>query len=253
VGPIDQLGREGDEHPPPTPFERAAATSDGAPLPAAQMPPRGLVSRRGRGIAIAGATILTVVLVASLVAAVGTGRVELPGRGGAEDGAADDAVGTPAPTREAALLRLLEDVDAAEQVMLAFNEEAGEVVGGATELSEVLVGIAAAAAEAGGLLEEPRASIVAMEGDRVLDAVRAAYLPHLDAWADHLALLVDAPDALFDEDRLRPSILLINATAVVFAQALEQLIAEDPGPEVVEAAERILDQGFRSAGVEATL
>jgi hypothetical protein len=247
MGPTEPHGQEADEpSPPPTPFERARTApevgAEVAPGVRAAAGPVAASTRPGGGRTLRTVlAVLTVVAIGAVVALV-VGQGELPGRSG-----------TDAGTRGAALLELLEDVDAAEQAMLGFNEEVDAVLQRAGDPEAALVGIAAAAADAVELLAAPRSRIVAQDGDRVLDEVRTAYLPHLDAWVEHLALLADAPEVLFDQDRLRPSILLINATAVVFKEALEQLIAEEPGADVVALAEEILDQGFRSAGTEATL
>jgi hypothetical protein len=259
MGPTEPHGQEADEpSPPPTPFERARTAPEVAPEVAAEVAaevgpevapgvraaagPVAASTRRGGGRTVRTVlAVLTVVAIGAVVA-IRVGEGELPGRSGTSEG-----------TREAALLALLEDVDAAEQVMLGFNEEVDAVLLRAGDPEAALVGIAAAAADAVELLAAPRSRIVAQDGDRVLDEVRIAYLPHLDAWVEHLALLADAPEVLLDQDRLRPSILLINATAVAFKEALEQLIAEEPGADVVALAEEILDQGFRGAGTEATL
>jgi hypothetical protein len=185
-------------------------------------------------------------LVITFVVSVGTGQVVIARLGMMTE-----------PAREAALLQLLADVDVAEQAMLGFNAAVSSLLPGGIDRDDVrdaeLLGVAAAAAEAMAQLDAPRRRIVAQRGDRALDEVRAAYLPHLDAWVEHLELLSDTPEAMLDGDLLQPSILLISATAVVFKEALEQLIVEAPWPEVIGSAERILDQGFRSVGPEATL
>jgi hypothetical protein len=86
-----------------------------------------------------------------------------------------------------------------------------------------------------------------------VDAVREAYLPHLDSWVDYMAAVAERPELLFDGNDQQPFILLINATATTFREATEAMLATGPGEDVVELAERILDRGFRGFEGEADL
>jgi len=113
--------------------------------------------------------------------------------------------------------------------------------------------VATAAARGVGGLEALRPSLLGPPAGGRVEDVRGAYLPHLDAWIDHLAALVEQPDLLLSDDGQRPSLLLINATAEVFGDELEELLASGVTGRVAELAERILDDGFRSEGPDPSV
>ena len=205
--------------PPPTPFERATAT------------PR---RRRGRGLAVAVAAVALLAIGAALV----TGRWEPLGL--ASD---PDAAAAPDPAVDAALLAVLDMVDGAELAMLAFDDAAGDALADATSEEEALAGIATAAAAGAAELEALRPGLAAPSDMAPAEAVRAAYLPHLDAWITYMAAIAAAPTTVFDATG-EPLSLRINATAGVFAAALEEAVAAGVGPDVEEAARAILDRGF---------
>jgi hypothetical protein len=147
--------------------------------------------------------------------------------------------------RDRALVELLEGIVASEGIMLAFNDDVGERLEGATDEESAFAAISSAAADGAAGLRAARPELVEQTGDPAVDDVRAAYIPHLDSWIDYLAALVERPELLFLRDDQQPYLLLINSTAEAFAEALETLIASGPAPEVIALAEQILDDGFR--------
>ena len=155
--------------------------------------------------------------------------------------------------REAALVGLLEEVVRTEGVMLAFNDDVGERLAGVQEEVAALAAIAEAAGEGAEGLRALRPLIVARSGGARVEAVRVAYLPHLDSWIEYLDALAAAPELLFARDEQQPYLLLINATAEAFRAALEELLAAGPSARAAELAERILDDGFRSEGPAPTV
>jgi hypothetical protein len=236
-------GAAGDAHedgPPPTPFERIRATESPAPR------------RRPRGrtavalLAVAGAGVG---LVAGLVL---TGALTLP-FGGPSGSDAPDERAAPAADGTAGLLALLDDISGSEGTMLAFNDEVADRLQGAVDEEVALAAVAAAASDAAADLVGKRPVIVGRPGGGALDDVRASYLPHLDAWIDYLQALAERPVLLFSGGEQQPYLLLINATAVDFSEALELLLDSEPAPEVRERVERILDDGFRGFGEDAQL
>ena len=216
-------GSLGEAGPPPIPYERITA-SEG---------PR----RRSRG------RLVLVALAAGLVGFVAgvslAGIVPLPGLDGR-------SAATVTSERDAALVGLLEGIVASEGLMLAFNDDVAERLDGVTEEAVAFAAIASAAADGADGLRTARPGLVEPSQDGVVDDVRTAYIPHLDAWIDYLAALAEEPRLLFTREEQQPYLLMINATAEDFADALEDLLAGDPAPRVAELAERILDEGFRS-------
>lgn len=237
--------------PPPTPYERAAVAPDAG---------RGATPRaaRRRRAAVAAVAVL-------LVAA---GAVLLTGRGDdGPDAAGDPAVGADAgpdtgpdadadagadagpgdPAVDAALLAVLDDVDAGELAMLGFDDAAGAAFADATTEEEAVEGVGAAAGDAVAALGVVRDRIATPVPVPAAETVRAAYLPHLDAWIAYLAAVADDPTVLAGDDA-EPFILRINATAGVFAAALEEVVAAGVGPDVAAAATAILERGFPAQG-----
>jgi len=226
------LGEE--SGPPPTPFERGPAGPLGGPSGARRAPRARLV------------LLVLVALVVGFAAGFGTALTvtdddrSLAFELGSRDGAAGP--GEPAP----GLVALLEGIVASEAIMLEFNEEIAARLEGVADATIALATIAATATDATDRLRGARPGLRDAEGDRDVDAVRSAYLPHLDAWIEYLAALAEEPGLLFTREEQQPYLLLINVTAEAFADALEDLLAEAPSAEVAELAERILDEGFRS-------
>ncbi len=236
--------------PPPTPYERAAGPADAGDT-ATPRPPR----RRGRRAAVATVAILL----------VGAGAVLLIGRGadgpaakgdptavdpdadpdaGADpDADADADAGQGDPAVDAALLAVLDDVDAGELAMLGFDDAAGAAFADAATEEEAVRGVGAAAGDAVAALGTVRDRIASPRPVPAAETVRAAYLPHLDAWIAYLAAVADDPAVLAGDDA-EPFILRINATAGVFAAALEEVVAAGVGPDVAAAATAILERGF---------
>ncbi len=210
--------------PPPAPFERP-------PTPASSRPRR---SRVG---------VVAIVLVAAAVGFIGgfllsevLEGAELPWR----DTAAEQR------ERDAELVILLEGIVTAESIMLAFNDVVVEQFEGASEEAAAFAAVASAAATGRDGLQAVRPSLVEPVGDRVVDEVRDAYIPHLDSWIEYLDALARRPEMVFTRDDQQPYLLRINATAEVFADSLVALLATDPAPEVAELAQGILDEGFSS-------
>jgi hypothetical protein len=228
------------DEPPPTPFERGregsgdAAAGVPGPLATPAAPRRG--RRRGR----------VLLLVALAIALVAAGAVLLDGR---SDPAADGGPTAAAADADAdadadvALLELLETVDAAELAMLGFDEAAGAAFEEAASEDEVLVLLRAAAAKAVAALGSERDALDEPLDASPAEAVRVAYLPHLDAWVAYLEAVAEDPEVLFGSGQ-EAFILRINATAGVFSAALEEAVADGVGPEVEAAARAILDRGF---------
>lgn len=147
------------------------------------------------------------------------------------------------PAADAALLELLAAVDASELGMLAFDAAAEAAFEDATSEDQLRALVGTAAADA---VAELRRGRVGLEGPLEVgaaEAVRAAYLPHLDAWIAYLAAVAEDPGTLFDPAQ-EALILRINATAGVFSAALEEAVTAGVGPEVEAAARAILDRGF---------
>jgi hypothetical protein len=155
--------------------------------------------------------------------------------------------------RDTELIGLLEDVIRTEGVMLAFNDEVAERLDGVQEEAAALAAVAEAAGEGAEGLRALRPLIVARSGGPRVDDVRTIYLPHLDSWIDYLAALAEDPALLFSREAQQPYLLLINATAEAFRDALEELIDSGPSARAAELAERILDDGFRSEGPDPTV
>jgi len=228
------------ELPPPTPFDRPAPPAVTPAVGPAGGSARHRIARRIRvGLFMLGA--------ATIGFAVGV--------------AAPDAVNLPAvlggdrssteAERDAGLVELLELITRTEGEMLAFNDSVGERLRDAQEEEAALAAVAAVAADAVDGLVGLRPDIVERSGHRTIEDVRDVYLPHLDSWIEYLTALSERPRLLFTDGEQQPYLLRINATAADFSDALEALIAMDPGPAVVELAERILDDGFRGMGSDA--
>lgn len=232
-GPDPDAGAGLPTEPPPTPFERGLAGRAAAPAAGPDRPGR----RR----------IRAVLVVLAAVAVLGGGTAVLLGRSdGAAPAPATDAAAGPAapdPVVDAALLALLEDVDAAERAMLAFHDAATAALGGAPSDEEALAGVAAAAATGAADLTALRPPLAGTLASAPADAVRVAYLPHLDAWIAYLEAVAAAPTTLFDASG-DPFSLRIDATAGVFVAALEDAVAAGVGPEVERAAGAIIERGF---------
>lgn len=230
MGPDAGAGWQGDvapsDEPPPTPFERAA---DPGPAPEPRR------RRLGR-----------VLLVAAAVALVATGALLLDARTGpvADGGSTGAADATADATADAALLELLVAVDAAELVMLDFDAAARAAFEDATSEEEVLDLVTAAADAAVTELRSARDGFDDPLPDAAADDVRAAYLPHLDAWIAYLAAVAADPGVLLGAGEEEALILRINATAGVFVAALEDAVAAGVGGEVEAAARAIIERGF---------
>jgi hypothetical protein len=210
--------------PPPTPLARAAE--------AATRRRR----RRTLGVLAAAAALVGLTAAALLFAPA------LPFA--ASDPAADG-------TRDAALLTLLTEVEAAEAQMFAFFTARGAAMAAAGSREERLSAVATAAADSAAALRTARAVIEIPSRDTVADGLRTVYLTHLDAWIAYLAAIADDPEIQMSEQSGQVYLVAINATADDFRVATEEVVAAGPADEVVALAEEILDAGFRSSGGDA--
>lgn len=191
------------------------------------------------------ALLVLVGLTVGFVAGLGA-----PGPFGLPGGLARDPALT-ASEGDAGLVVLLELITRTEGEMLAFNEAVGERIRDAEDQDTAFAAIADVATEAVDGLVALRPDIDEQSGHTAIDDVRTAYLPHLDSWIDYLTEIAERPVLLFTDSEQQPYLLRINATAAEFSGALEDLLATEPGPEVMELAERILDEGFRGMGGDA--
>lgn len=240
--------------PPRTPFERARR-------------------RRNLGLVLV-ALVAVVAAVVALVLAVTAGPdAEVPAS--AEDGASSPQDGaTPAPSdpgdgtdddgpaapsledleaRDRELAAVLIDVDGAERVMLRFDDEVSTAFDAVdpedpATFDAALATTRAAAARGVDGLDALRPRLAVPADDVDTEAVRAAYLAHLDAWRTYLASIAAAPGRLVTPGATDTDTLLINVTAEAFRRAVEDRLPADLDPEVAAFAEAILDRGFRGAG-----
>ena len=243
-GPLDDVPEQ--DLPPPTPFDRPSSASAPSrtsrvigvtPMPAA-------VADRAVGRGRLALLMLVAAAIGFVAGLAAPDSLNLPGALGRDPSVA-------ASERDAGLVVLLELITRTEGEMLAFNDAVGERLRDAEGQEEAFAAIADAAAEASDGLTVLRPTVVEQSGHPSIDDVRTAYLPHLDSWIDYLTAVAERPALLFTDGEQQPYLLLINATAAEFADALEALLATDPAPEVAELAERILDDGFRGMGTDA--
>lgn len=214
--------------PPPTPFERAAARRRGRRR-------RALVAAVGLLALAAGAALL-------VRSGILVGPSDPVADAGDPGAAAEGA--TPGPVAEdPVLLDLLRAIDRSENAMLDFSDAIAAALGAATSQEEGLRAIAAAATEALGELEAERVGLDVGLDDGTAEEVRAAYLPHLDAWIVHFEQVAADPEQYF-AGGADPAILRINATARVFALALSAALDAGVGPAAEELGRGILERGF---------
>ena len=141
---------------------------------------------------------------------------------------------------------LLTDIDASERTMIAFQDEVAELFeeSDGTDPQQLLTGVIEAAVEGRDGLEVVRARLEPPLDEPAAEAVREAYVVHLDSWAGYLDAIADDPSVL-GSDGWR---LDINTTADRFARTLEQQLPDGADAEVEQFAEGILERGFRREG-----
>ncbi|MEY3019878.1 MAG: hypothetical protein RLZZ272_862, partial [Actinomycetota bacterium] len=158
-----------------------------------------------------------------------------------------------------ALARVLIEIDRSERTMLAYDLELTEAFGGpgadeggqgggmgeVPDLEAVLAAAAAAAARGEAALVDSAGRLAAGAGAPGAEAVREAYVPHLEAWRAHLARVAATPDVLLTEGGTESDTAEINVTADAFRRALEVVLEGTVDAEVAAFAEAILDRGFR--------
>jgi hypothetical protein len=144
--------------------------------------------------------------------------------------------------------QLLVDIDASEQVMMAFQDEVATVFSVPAESPDELV---QALQEIG---TEGRDELLEVRDrfDDELDVdgaevVRDRYLAHLDSWAEYMDAVSEDPSVLGGEGTGDGFTVVINATADAFARALEDELPEDADASVRAYADDILDRGFRGS------
>ena len=141
---------------------------------------------------------------------------------------------------------LLTDIDASERTMIAFQDEVAELLAESdgTDPQQLLTEVIEAAVEGRDALEVIRERLEPPLDEPEPEAVREAYVVHLDSWAGYLDAITDDPSVL-GSDGWR---LDINTTADRFARTLEQQLPDGADAEVEQFAEGILERGFRREG-----
>lgn len=200
-----------------------------------------------------GLVLLVVGLVAALLVAAGAATLLAVGSEGSASGGSSERAEAPveeAGPRDAAVLELLERVDASEQAMLEAQDELSASLAGLgqQEGAEVAAAVSDAAEGGRAALADTREPLAAhvdgLDHPRARD-VGEVYLEHHDAWADYFARIAEEPGLVVDEDRHAQLLVPINATAEEFATDLRALLDEgDVSREVVERGEEILQRGF---------
>jgi hypothetical protein len=144
--------------------------------------------------------------------------------------------------------QLLVDIDASEEVMMAFQSEVGETFASAgTSPDELVATLRGIAADRRDDLLEVRDRLEDPLDDGGAESVRESYVVHLDSWADYMAAVEDDPQALAGEGSDAGYTVAINATADAFSRSLEQELPDDVDDEVERYADGILDRGFRGS------
>lgn len=142
--------------------------------------------------------------------------------------------------------QLLLDIEAAEQVMVGFQEEVAAVFADPAEspeqLIEVLREIGATRHEA---LLAARAPLERDLPEEGADSIRSLYLAHLDSWVEYMDAVAEDPSVLGGEGTGAGFTVVINATADAFARALDEELPADIDEEVRDYADALLDRGFR--------
>lgn len=152
-----------------------------------------------------------------------------------------------------ALARVLVEVDESELVMLRYDDELFALFSSpdatAEDLGPLLADVSAAARRGEEALGEIALRLRDPLDDEAAEAVRAAYLPHLEAWRTSMANVAAQPSRLLVEGAGDADTLDINVTADAFRRALEAVLAGDVDRDVATFGEGILDRGFRGADV----
>ncbi|MFP4312475.1 MAG: hypothetical protein ACLFS9_10925, partial [Nitriliruptoraceae bacterium] len=143
--------------------------------------------------------------------------------------------------------RLLTDIDASEQQMIAFQTEISVALAGATSRDEGLAEVARVAATREEGLLDVRERLADPVEDPGAEEVRRLYVEHLDSWAELMGDVAEEPLRILDQSE-RGATVAINRTADRFSRALEAELPDDIDAEVARFAEDILDRGFRGAG-----
>ena len=224
----DSEGPDAEEGPPPIPSDASAATGHRATGHLA-LPVGGGTRARWSRIGLGGLLLL----------AVGLAVVGLVQRGAMDP-----------ETRDARLRALLTDIDTAELVMIDFNTALSEAFASpGPALTEVAAQVADSAEQAADALVALRPVFLGDRAGGAVESVRSAYLPHLDAWIEYLRALEEDPTILSVADDAY--LLLINATAVSFREAVEEALELELEPATRALAEEILDRGFRGFDEDA--
>lgn len=146
---------------------------------------------------------------------------------------------------ERSIGELLLDIDAAERAMLHYQEQVGEALTGDLDIDdpEELTGAVSEVARTGlrdlGTL---RSRLQREQQDAAVDAVRLAYLGHLEAWVSYLEAVEDDPQILFRD--LTRFDIDINRTGDDFVRAVDRLIETDLDADLGRYLEAIVARGF---------
>ena len=165
----------------------------------------------------------------------------------------DETISPPDLSRldvgETRIADLLLDIDASERVMLGFQLDVRELVSGGIDLDapdELFAGLRAAGERGVVALELLRERMEDPQEDARAEAVREAYVVHLDSWVRYMAAVADDPQILL-RDTSRYTVD-INRTADIFVRATEELLeTADLDRELRRYAEAIVGRGFPDA------
>jgi hypothetical protein len=233
--------------------------------------------RRRRRALIAGAVIVVLGVPVGLAVVSTFGSDDVPSATGGDDRDGDERDGdvgdaeTPGPDdggdppdgveaidppdldalegADAVYGRLLIDIDASEQIMMAFQDQVATAFSSppasSDELVETLQGIGATGRDELLTVRDRLDDELDVDG---AEEVRGRYVAHLDSWVEYMAAVADDPGVLAGEGVSAGFTIVINATADAFARALEEQLPASADASVRAYADDLLDRGFRSSG-----
>ena len=235
-------------------MNRIEVEPDGPPLPP---PVRRRRRRRRVTLVVLVVGLLLAALVVGLVRTIPTVGELAPPSGTASDPPSpssppsEGAVEPPDPERfegtDAVFARLLLEVETSEQVMIGVQRDLEEVFADPDPATSLEM-VREVAERAEDDLLDVRRRLEETLDDPGPEAVRGAYLQHLDAWRRYLGAVAEDPALIADETASAPYDVEINATADEFARTLERDLPASAPKAIRDFAEAILDRGFRSSG-----
>lgn len=181
-----------------------------------------------------------------------------PDSGTSDSGGFDQDVPAPTPDidalegADAVFAELLGSVDEAELVMIGFQSEVADALAtaGPDDLEDLNARLSDVAADRRVELIEVRDALDQATDDADAEAVRQAYLDHVDSWGEYMTAVESNPETLFGEGGDGGYTVVINATADAFVRALEEQLPDNIDDEVADLARHILQRGF-SGSAEA--